>query len=654
MIKLFENQVRDRSQISDRTIEKIERRKIPLSTIEYLSNKWLIRIWLATIDVIMKDIDGNPIGIRKRDLAVKTKYKSTAEEWSKMWFYFDEINFQQPIIICEGEPDWLSIVKPWSNILGLSSSTMLWRAINDIRKESATPIYLIVDNDTAAQIMIDKIAHESVFDCRSILGESKDVNDLICSWWQILIDHIEEFASPIVQRGKEVDPVTQNSFCIYQNGKPVSINEEFIASNIVQEYDIIGDNGNLFQYTSETWLRESINEFKLGRIVIDYIKIGLSELWKSKVTRNSKNEVIDFIRVYAESEETKKLFNPRHTMEIALNDKILDLNTRTARDFHKEDYRMKKFPYSYSDIMDPNLEEPKIWNKFLDEVFEGNEDVDNIKGFLQEYLWYLMIPSNKYEKSILLYWPGWNGKWTILNTFHAVLGAENCSTIWMHELCKDQNLHLLMWSMANFDFDMKSGVKIDDGSIKKILVSEPITAKEVFHRPINFSPSCKFIIGTNQLPSVDNIDSSITRRFCFIELPNCFEWVENFDLKEEIKNELTSIFKRWLVGLEKLLKRGCFEIPKSIANVVKEFVDEQDNVKEFLDTTESYETCEEDDEATCFIRVNDIYTDYCLFCKSISEKPEHRNIFSKRLKRLWYELKKVKWQRAVLGLREKM
>lgn len=604
--------------------------------------------------MIMKDIDGNPTGVKIRDFSPVAEKKSITEKKSKMSYFFSLLDLSKPITICEWEIDMRNLWSNNSNILWLPSINMLNKAIEDIRKKSSTTIYLLVDNDEAAQIMIDKINADWVFDSRSLLGEYKDINEYICTWWQIDTEDIKTHAVVITPK-EDTTMIPKDSLCLYQGGKAVSLDEEIIAQYIVTDYDIIGNNGNLFQYSKETGLWNTLNDFELGKIVIDYIKIGIQELWKSKVTRSSKNDVIDFIRIHAENEESKKLFSSRDTMEIALDDVILNIESKETRSYCKEDYRMKKFPYSYADISNPDLEEPKARNQFLDKALEGYDNPESIKDFLQEYLGYLMIPSNKYEKSLLIRGEWSNGKWTILKTFLHVLGESNCSSIGMHELTNNQNLSLLLGSMANFDFDMKSGVKIDDGAIKKLLVSEPITAKEVFQKPINFAPMCKFLMATNELPWVNNIDRSVTRRFCFLELFNSFEGKENFSLKEEIiENELVAIFKRWLEGLERLIKRDRFDVPKAIDNVVKEFVDSQDTIKEYLETMEAYEKCNASDEQTCYVLVNTIHNDYCQFCKSISEKPEHRNMFSKRIKSLWYKLKKIKWQRAILWLREKM
>jgi putative DNA primase/helicase len=81
----------------------------------------------------------------------------------------------------------------------------------------------------------------------------------------------------------------------------------------------------------------------------------------------------------------------------------------------------------------------------------------------------LFIPNTQYEKSILIYGNGANGKGVFLEVIRDLLGVNNCIGIGMHEINRDQNLLLLLGKLVNIDSDMQQGVQLDSGIIKKII-----------------------------------------------------------------------------------------------------------------------------------------------------------------------------------------
>ncbi len=652
--------LKDTKNIQNTMDHLLNTRWIPEKNLEYFHNMWSIKVMLWKVVINMRDLEWNITGTKDRKI---DGTKSVNKKWSNVSYLYSELDFDKPINILEWEIDLLTVASPWSNCIWLLWVQWLTQLVQDLKEKWVPRINLLIDNDKPADKAIQNMVNEdiditTIYDCRQTFAGSKDVNEYISKWETIDFDDIDKqwiLISELIK--KEVPFIApEDSLCIY-NKKWIAqfIDEEAIARRIIKDEIILWDNWTLFVFSNDSRLWSNINDKKMWKIIIDYINLANTELKKEgkdktpKVCNRGKKSILDFIKDISESKDTKKLYNAHYNRDIVLEDKILNLDTREYRECTKEDYRMNKLPY-HSKILngEGNISTTK-WDKFLNDILEWYNKPQEIKDFLQEYVWYMFLASPQFEKALLLYWTWANGKWVLLETIMALLWKKNYSAIWMHELLKDQNLNLLIWKLVNVDADMQQGVKIDSGNIKKLISWEPITGKAVYKIPENFHPMARWIMATNELPIVWSIDDSIVRRFVFLELKNSFREREDFNLKKDLQKELDWIFVWAIDWLKRLVARNKFNIPSEIQDVVGNFIEEQDTVKEFIETTTEYKRCDPKD-TNCYVTVNNLYKDYYAFCISLKERAIDRAVFSKRLKSLWFKLKKVKNQRAILWL----
>ena len=87
---------------------------------------------------------------------------------------------------------------------------------------------------------------------------------------------------------------------------------------------------------------------------------------------------------------------------IVFNNGVLDLNAWTLYPHDRENYTTKAVPYDY----DPTACAP-VWLDFLSQVFEGDQERVDL---LQEWLGYMIAPSYRYQKIMLLLGPQRCGK----------------------------------------------------------------------------------------------------------------------------------------------------------------------------------------------------------------------------------------------------
>ena len=158
------------------------------------------------------------------------------------------------------------------------------------------------------------------------------------------------------------------------------------------------------------------------------------------IKNQDRNHIFDFLMTHAENVEMKKVLDQKHVQEINLSDWILDLQTWNIRPYSKDDYKIHKLEYA-SDLLNGSSN-PEKWLIFLNQILEGRETKEEIIWFLQEFIGWLFIPSTQYEKALLVYGNGANGKGVLLEVIRDLLGVDNCISIGMHEINRDQNLFL--------------------------------------------------------------------------------------------------------------------------------------------------------------------------------------------------------------------
>lgn len=367
----------------------------------------------------------------------------------------------------------------------------------------------------------------------------------------------------------------------------------------------------------------------IEQIIIQEIEEFLSEHIE-EIRNSDKNNTYDFIITHAENSEIKEKIHNISQEELNLEDGILDIKTMTQRPYTKADYKFHKLPY-HSDILTTAKSEPTKWLKFLDEILDGRLNKEQIIDFLQEFIWHLLVPLTKFEKWMLLYgsWANWKG--VLLEVVKEVIGKNQCSGVALHEILKEQNLALLFGKLLNLDSDMQQGVQLDSGIIKKIISGENIIWKEVFQKPICFSPYSRIMVATNELPYLKGFDNSIRRRFVFLELKNSFINKQNPNLKEELKQEKSEIFARAVTGLKRLLERGYFIIPEILTKELDRFIKESDSVEMFLESGMLFE------DSSGIITNKRLYSLYSEFSKQNWFRPLSLRKLWDRLKNKWFK-----------------
>lgn len=605
----------------------LEKRKISLDSFSHFKELWLIQEKNHSFLLAMRNLDWEIIGRDERFFepiiyegkTLKTKCTS----WSKVWAFFSEIQLNKKLVITEGNIDALCVPKEINHI-GIQWVQWLYKLVSELLARWVPEILLIIDNDEPADLSISKLLEldssqlAGIFDCREVLWYHKDLNDFIVAGGEITIEKIEEHKKSLE------DFKTIISKLITANGK---VNHSQFAKYLVEKLNLASVDWTIFMYKEGVW--KIVSKHLFENIIMNQLDMLL--WWIIQVfTNTDKNNIHDFVTVYAENQELRKRLLYQWDTSINLKDCVLNPATLETTMYSKSDFKFQKFTFSH-DFFD-SYQEPELFLIFLNQILNWYTEKDKVISFIQEFMGSLMIWDSRRQRALLCYWSGSNGKWVLLNICRALLGwAENVSSVGLHEINNSQNLYNLFWKLANIDSDMQQDVQLDSGLIKKIVSWEPIVGKILYKQPLEYIPFCRLLIACNEQPYLKTIDNSIRRRFVYLHLKNTFYTKQDPDLTKKICADIGNVFVWAVKWAFRLVSRWDFDVPQELTDNLDNFIKENDTTELFIDEW----VVEKDIEAKIYNK--ELYLLYKFFCYDCWYKALSQKNFNKRLRDKWYE-----------------
>lgn len=258
------------------------------------------------------------------------------------------------------------------------------------------------------------------------------------------------------------------------------------------------------------------------------------------------------------------------------------------------------------------------WEKFIDEVTEGNKDKAD---FLQRALGYSMLGMSNEECMFILHGKTTrNGKSTLLNTIEYMLG-DYSKVVPVGMICRgDRQKDAEAASPTLAGLKGKRFVtmsesneygKLDEEKIKQLTGGEEISARALYQSSITFKPQFTLWLSCNDLPLVTDKSLFASERIKVIEFNRHFTHAEqDTHLKDELTTlEAMSGIFMWLVrGYIKYKERGL-DMSSEMAKVVDRYERDNDLVLQFLENR-----CVQSEGAN--IKAKDLYNAFKMWAKS--------------------------------------
>lgn len=226
------------------------------------------------------------------------------------------------------------------------------------------------------------------------------------------------------------------------------------------------------------------------------------------------------------------------------------------------------------------------WEKFLDDVFEGNNELIH---WLQKCIGYTLT-GNASEKAIFMCygWGGDNGKSTFIGVLKHLMGdywIEAADKVFEYhknetqtnDLAALKNKRLVTWEEAG------DGVLFNEKNAKRLSGNETqINARGLYKESSSFRPVCKIWMSFNQQPRVKDQSPAFWKRINMIHFQRTFDRTKNQDIGDRLKKEAQGIL-RWAVeGCLMWQQEGLGDRPELVIAATEEYRVENDLVQQWI------------------------------------------------------------------------
>ena len=251
---------------------------------------------------------------------------------------------------------------------------------------------------------------------------------------------------------------------------------------------------------------------------------------------------------------------------------------------HDSNFMMSNICYGE---YDPNGKDPKMWLSFLEDVTNGDKD---LQDYLQKCVGYSLTGSIREQCAFFLYGLGNNGKSTFLDTISDLLGTYGGNvqpeTIMMRSNAQggaNSDIARLRSKRFVTTVEPNEGVRLNEGLVKQLTGGDKVTCRFLYGDEFEYSPEYKIWMGTNHKPVIRGTDTGIWRRIRLIPFEvNIPKEKVDKNLKYKLRKELPQIFKWAVDGCIKWQREGL-EPPKVVDDATKEYKVEMDILASFVD-----------------------------------------------------------------------
>lgn len=236
---------------------------------------------------------------------------------------------------------------------------------------------------------------------------------------------------------------------------------------------------------------------------------------------------------------------------------VVDLRTGETYPPTWNHYNTKVTGLSY----DPNVECSGMWDDFLNTIFCGDRALID---YVQVYLGAACVGKVYEENLLIANGGGSNGKSTLFGLLYSVLGDYAMSVnpdILLGKPSNEQQIAAaeLKGKRLCIAQETESGQKMSSAKLKRLVSTDNIVARKIYHDPMEFTPTHSLVLSTNHLPEIEDGDKGTWRRITVIPFNATIEGdaiITNF--KDVLMDQDGTYIMKWLVqGAMKFYENGC-------------------------------------------------------------------------------------------------
>jgi putative DNA primase/helicase len=287
---------------------------------------------------------------------------------------------------------------------------------------------------------------------------------------------------------------------------------------------------------------------------------------------------------------------------------LLDLRTGSLHPHSPDDFVTRLSLAEYR----PDAQAPRF-ERFLEEVLPDS----SVRCFLQRSLGMALAGQNQEQIAVFLTGKGGNGKSTLLRILRNVLGdyvanadltqlADPDTSRPRPDLLRLRGARLILVA------EPKPGA-LDVSLIKHLTGGDPISARDLWERPVEFRVGGVPIVACNELPKISDLSEGAWRRIRVIEFPVTISPDrQDRTLADKIVTEESAGVLAWLVEGLMAWQREGLASPPQVLFATEDWRSREDPLAEFL------VRCDVGDDAESTL--SSLYCEYVTWAEGAGER----------------------------------
>ena len=352
-------------------------------------------------------------------------------------------------------------------------------------------------------------------------------------------------------------------------------------------------------------------------------KISLS---KWAITSESSNRIDSMIKLAASFVPVSPDELDHNIWLLNVDNGIIDLRTGLfLQDHRKEEFITKMANVSF----EPSSECPQ-WAKFLEEIFDGNEELVN---YMQKAVGYSLTGDTREQVLFFLHGTGANGKTTFLEVIRDLMGDYSRQTdfstfvIKKHDTGPRNDIARLKGARLVCSVEVEEGKQLAENLVKQLTGQDKIYARFLYSEGFEFAPNFKIWIAANNKPEIKGAENAIWRRIRLIPFAVTIpEEKQDRELAAKLKQEKAGILNWIIEGCLNWQREGLTP-PSIVVEATEEYKGEMDPLKDFLDDLCKMGVLEK-------TLAGDLYEAYKEYCSFIKATPISQQAFGRRLSQI--------------------
>jgi len=275
---------------------------------------------------------------------------------------------------------------------------------------------------------------------------------------------------------------------------------------------------------------------------------------------------------------------------------------------------------------------PGAWARYLGQLFDCDEDGEQKKAVLQEFLGACLCGiATNFQKCLYLTGDGSNGKSGFIKAVTAIFPQSVLTTVSPEHFHEPYYRAALQHSRLNTVSELEKTAMLESEAFKAIVSGDAIMARQPYQPPFSFCPRAGHLLGMNDLPVNSDTSRGFWRRVLVVQFNAVFDQ-GNLRTPEQIDAELvgaTSEILAWAcAGAERLVLQGGYTTPGSSVTALDEWRDISDTVLSWVnDYTDKI-------EPENGVPAQQAYAVYAKTTLAQGQKPCSFKLFCKRLRRI--------------------